>query len=254
MVEAYRRRATRRKLLLLECSIARYAPFAGCGKTLWELLAEQPWFVGPISPGPYSGHTLSREERKQVHADGHQAVRWFEEYADGAAGSDAVARAENYFQWAEYFAEAERFGYDPTLLPGSELRYGVASWLDTLSPNNLHLRNVLDFYLATYSGEFYCWGGWLPLHLDHRPVALGLIADLLGSPLGLPPFAPAWRSSAAVALAAGANSTNDFSSLPVLADALEDAGCDEPAVLDHCRAGSRHARGCWVVDALLGRE
>jgi hypothetical protein len=44
-----------------------------------------------------------------------------------------------------------------------------------------------------------------------------------------------------------------FGRLPVLADALEEAGCTDPAVLVHCRGGGPHARGCWVVDALLGK-
>ena len=43
-----------------------------------------------------------------------------------------------------------------------------------------------------------------------------------------------------------------FAALPVLGDALEEAGCSEQAVLDHCRDPGPHARGCWVVDLLLG--
>jgi hypothetical protein len=42
-----------------------------------------------------------------------------------------------------------------------------------------------------------------------------------------------------------------FADMPILADALEDAGCTVAAVLDHCRAPVRHARGCWVLDLLL---
>jgi hypothetical protein len=42
--------------------------------------------------------------------------------------------------------------------------------------------------------------------------------------------------------------------LPILADALEDAGCADPELLDHCRAGGKHVRGCWVLDLMLGRE
>jgi hypothetical protein len=44
-----------------------------------------------------------------------------------------------------------------------------------------------------------------------------------------------------------------FDRLPVLADALEDAGCVERAILDHCRSGGEHVLGCWVVDLLLGK-
>jgi hypothetical protein len=42
-----------------------------------------------------------------------------------------------------------------------------------------------------------------------------------------------------------------FEDLPILADALEEAGCDDDGVLSHCRLFPRHARGCWVVDAIL---
>jgi hypothetical protein len=45
-----------------------------------------------------------------------------------------------------------------------------------------------------------------------------------------------------------------FADLPVLADALEEAGCSDEAVLAHCREPGEHARGCWVIDAVLGRQ
>jgi hypothetical protein len=45
-----------------------------------------------------------------------------------------------------------------------------------------------------------------------------------------------------------------FDRLPILADALEDAGCDNADILAHCRQPGEHVRGCWVVDLLLGKE
>jgi hypothetical protein len=43
--------------------------------------------------------------------------------------------------------------------------------------------------------------------------------------------------------------------MPILADALQDVGCEEAAILDHCRdATAAHVRGCWVVDLVLGKE
>ncbi|WP_439629481.1 hypothetical protein [Gemmata sp.] len=41
--------------------------------------------------------------------------------------------------------------------------------------------------------------------------------------------------------------------MPILGDALQDAGCDHDLVLGHCRGAKLHARGCWVVDAILGK-
>jgi DNA-binding TFAR19-related protein (PDSD5 family) len=66
-------------------------------------------------------------------------------------------------------------------------------------------------------------------------------------------FAPAWRTETAVTLARQMYDSRDFGSMPILADALQDAGCDCEQVLNHCRAtGAPHVRGCWVVDGVLG--
>jgi hypothetical protein len=45
-----------------------------------------------------------------------------------------------------------------------------------------------------------------------------------------------------------------FGELPILADALEDAGCTDEEMLEHCREPGEHIRGCWVVDAVLGKS
>jgi hypothetical protein len=48
--------------------------------------------------------------------------------------------------------------------------------------------------------------------------------------------------------------TRDFAAMPLLADALQDAGCTDDRVLDHCRGSGPHVKGCWVVDLVLGKE
>ncbi|HUR53315.1 MAG TPA: hypothetical protein VMZ71_04255 [Gemmataceae bacterium] len=64
---------------------------------------------------------------------------------------------------------------------------------------------------------------------------------------------PLWRSSTVRALANGVYADRAFDRLPILADALMDAGCGHADILDHCRSDSPHVRGCWVVDLLLGK-
>jgi hypothetical protein len=55
-----------------------------------------------------------------------------------------------------------------------------------------------------------------------------------------------------VALARAMYEAREFSAMPILADALQDAGCDNEVVLSHCRATNQiHVRGCWVVDRVL---
>ncbi|AWM42146.1 hypothetical protein C1280_05895 [Gemmata obscuriglobus] len=78
---------------------------------------------------------------------------------------------------------------------------------------------------------------------------------IFGNPFRPVSFSPSWRSDSAVALASGMYGSRDFSAMLILADALQDAGCDSPEVLEHCRDPKcTHVRGCWVVDLVLGKE
>jgi hypothetical protein len=84
-----------------------------------------------------------------------------------------------------------------------------------------------------------------------------LLRDLFGNPFRLASLDPAvlqWQERIIVKLAQSIYDDRVFDRMPVLADALEDAGCHEVAILDHCRGQGPHVRGCWVVDLLLGKE
>jgi hypothetical protein len=81
-----------------------------------------------------------------------------------------------------------------------------------------------------------------------------LMWEVSGDPYCPVTFDPNWRTSTAVALAAQMYDSRDFSAMPILADALQDAGCDNADILDHCRGTGPHVRGCWVVDLVLGKE
>lgn len=64
---------------------------------------------------------------------------------------------------------------------------------------------------------------------------------------------PSWLTETVVLLAQGMYNARDFGAMPILADALQDAGCDSDDILNHCRGPGPHVRGCWVVDLLLGK-
>jgi len=72
------------------------------------------------------------------------------------------------------------------------------------------------------------------------------------------PFRPvvldrSWLTTTVVALASGIYDEKAFDRMPILADALQDAGCDNADVIAHCRSAGSHVRGCWLIDTLLGK-
>jgi hypothetical protein len=64
----------------------------------------------------------------------------------------------------------------------------------------------------------------------------------------------AWRDSTIRKLAKSIYDDRAFDRLPLLADALEEAGCTDADILAHCRGDGPHVRGCWVVDLILGKS
>jgi hypothetical protein len=81
-----------------------------------------------------------------------------------------------------------------------------------------------------------------------------LLREVFGNPFRPLTFSPSWRTNTAAALARTMHDSREFSAMPILADALQDAGCDNEDILSHCRGPGPHVRGCWVVDLVLGKE
>jgi hypothetical protein len=81
-----------------------------------------------------------------------------------------------------------------------------------------------------------------------------LMRCIFGNPFKPVTIDPAWVTANVVALAQTIYDQRSFEVLPILGDALEDAGCDNADILEHCRSGGEHVRGCWVVDLVLEKE
>jgi len=81
-----------------------------------------------------------------------------------------------------------------------------------------------------------------------------LLREVFGNPFRPAAIDPSWLTSTVTQLAQAIYDDRAFDRMPILADALEDAGCTDTSILEHCRGGGVHARGCWVVDLLLGKE
>jgi hypothetical protein len=90
-----------------------------------------------------------------------------------------------------------------------------------------------------------------------REAQCRLLHDLVGNPFHVTTIEPAWltwNENAIPKLATRIYTDRTFDHLSILADALEDAGCTDAAILTHCRGPGPHVRGCWVVDLLLGKS
>ncbi len=89
---------------------------------------------------------------------------------------------------------------------------------------------------------------------ETRPRHAAILRDILGNPFRPVTVDPAWKTSNVLGLAQAIYEERAFDRMPILADALEEAGCQNESLLSHCRLGGEHVRGCWVVDLLLGKS
>ena len=80
------------------------------------------------------------------------------------------------------------------------------------------------------------------------------IRELFGNPFRPVVLNPRWLTSTVIGIAESIDRHAQYHNMPILADALEEAGCDNSDILTHCRADQPHARGCWVLDLLTGRK
>jgi hypothetical protein len=188
------------------------------------------------------------------------AVEVAERRADGLATEREVRAAR----------AAAKVVYEATLPKGNAIRIpwdgaawaardaaGAARWVLTV-----HYSTTTR--LAAYApvGEKYCPTGVDEddaetyrglVSLEHKAQA-ALLREIAGNPFRPVAFDPAWRTPDAVTIAQTIYDERRFSDLPVLADALEEAGCSNPAILDHLRGPGPHPLGCWALNLILGKE
>jgi hypothetical protein len=176
-----------------------------------------------------------------------KAVEVAERYADGAASERDLRKARTA-------AGAAANGI-------TELAYEISGgWAETVWAEWRAARMAL---VAVAPGErvadsvMGCLGSWLAFSPQQRLRVCILLREILGSPIRPAVLNPAWLSwhdSTIPQMARVIYEERRFGDLPFLADALEEAGCDNADLLTHCRAKGEHVRGCWAVDLLLRRE
>lgn len=187
----------------------------------------------------------------------HVAIETAEQYADGNINEPHLlaTRAAVYASLSPVVEEAARpdFGAQDAK---NAVRIACEEW-----PNSLDCAEVVAS--AVWCREHDVQGGPADSPDGYKPFESAtsvmreklcqFLRDIGGNPFHPVTFDPAWRTSTVLALASQMYNTRDFTPMPILADALQDAGCEHEDILTHCRGPGPHIRGCWVVDLVLGK-
>lgn len=171
---------------------------------------------------------------------GRKAVETFEQYADGKATAEQLAEAKE----EAWQSNAEIPNPEGNNLPEKQVLGAIG-----LAPS------LADLLMGV--AEATAWEKLGPGEVGSEPEERSqtvLIRELFGNPFRPVAVDPSWLTETVVALVEGIYQERAFDRMPILADALEDAGCDDADVLNHCRQPGQHVRGCWVVDLLTGRK
>jgi hypothetical protein len=226
--------------------LARFTP-------LEKLLAYLPRHAGPRKLRLFACACVRRAERLLPDARGRRALRTAERYAAGLAAVEELraAEAEAEAALAGAATEADRLPLDcvAAAVSSDSLLAGCDAALDAARS------------AAWAVGYAACRGGGGKADAARRREQARqrrLLWDLAPNPFRPAPAAPAawlaWHGGTVPRLARAASDGRAFERLPVLADAVEEAGCTDAPLLGHLRGPGPHARGCWALDLLLGRE
>ena len=166
-----------------------------------------------------------------------------EQFADGEAGPIELQKS---------FKKAVRLLNERLREPGPQARRAS------------HVTEILSYTCAANAKSAAFRATRFPVDLaDHsmwaiegEAVVRHLLRDIFGNPFRPAVMKREWIAAndrSVEAVARSIYEERDFDRLPILGDALEDAGCDDEAILGHCRGPGPHVRGWWVVDAILGK-
>ncbi len=166
-------------------------------------------------------------------------------YADGQATVEELAAAYRRSN-----------GLACNLYSGSTRRE-THRWAEATAVANATAVTSQDYPMQSYAKDAAFMiglaAGWKPNHrLCH------LMRDIIGNPYRPAPLIPrhvlGWNDATVRRLAEAIYQEGAYHRLPILADALLDAGCEDDAIVSHCREPGPHVRGCWSIDLLLGKE
>ncbi|MDB5311510.1 MAG: hypothetical protein JWO38_5712 [Gemmataceae bacterium] len=180
------------------------------------------------------------------------AVRAAERFADGRAGVAEFAAAHHAVRRAIPHGQLSPIGSDAIAAAFHASYLGPDSSGGDATGDAVR---VESFISAVTAARFVpkVLARRMPYRVA-REVVSGCLRCVVGNPFRPVVVEPGWRTTTVVTLARQMYESRDFAPMPILADALQDASCENPDIPAHCRGEGPHVRGCWVVDLILGNE
>jgi hypothetical protein len=228
MLEFLRGKASDRKLRLFA---------AACCRRIWQLLPDETCRSLVESAEQYADGGISEPAFDALSAVASEVTGNY--YTDTAPTGSASETA-----FVASIAAARSILKNPRRIPSGARPLAPSSAWQPASSAAANDKVAYDWTLPALDAA----------RKAEQATQCGLLRDILG-PL---PFRPvtldrSWLTSTVTSLAQAIYTDRAFDRLPILADALEDAGCTNQDILAHCRQSGEHVRGCWVVDLLLGK-
>jgi hypothetical protein len=215
-----------------------------CCRRIWHLLSDQRRRAVEVTEAYADGLV----QKQDFHAWG-----WLR---DGAPGVVALVRAadaaEAMASCGEGMAAQEAAASDGELKALWEAAFRAA-WDSGDSPSEALTR--ANAAVAGAPGAAAWVARQEAARHQERAAQTAVLRDVFGPlPFRPVPLEPSWLTPPVVGIALHVYEERDFEALPVLSDALEEAGCTNLDLLQHCRQQGRlHVRGCFVTDLLLNK-
>jgi len=173
-----------------------------------------------------------------------QAVEVAERFADGQCAEGDLEAAQRAAQAAQTYQGADIM----TAEDYATLASDVAFWIADRAAGSVSHSTLAA---AACNPNL----GWFDDGRESESIAqASLLRDICGNPFRPQTNLRDWSTPTVLALAESIYTESAFDRLPILGDALEDAGCTDQSILVHCREPGLHIRGCWLIDSLLGKQ
>ncbi|HEV3386616.1 MAG TPA: hypothetical protein VG097_17495 [Gemmata sp.] len=246
MLEFLRGKASDRKLRLLA--------IASCLR-IWDCFTDERSRVAIEAVCKYADGLIDTSALIAARNVADGVPRWKEE---GTRRSDL----RHWKQWASEAALAccALNSYPPLDRPVPQHEYftttpaSVANVLAALKVWNEEEERLVRGEGGANQGDDWVELLWDNTRMQEYKAQADFLRDIFGNPFRPITIDPTWLTSTVLALANGIYSEKAFDRMAILADALQDSGCSNEEVLNHCRSDGVHVRGCFVVDKLLGKE